>query len=72
MVRTALLALLLSVGGGGLYLGSLPDLVSALWNLDKAGGSYDPDGAAADAGGHFDPNGAAATADVGNHADPDG
>ena len=59
MARTALLALLLAVGGGGLYLGSLPDLVSALWNVDKAGGSYDPNGAAAtaDAGGSADPNG---------------
>jgi hypothetical protein len=70
MVRTALLALLLSVGGGVLYLGSFPDLVSALWNAEKAGNVLDPDGATTDAGGRFDPNGA--TADAGNHFDPNG
>lgn len=57
MVRTTVLALLLSVGGGGFYLGSLPDLVAALWNAEKAGNVLDPDGATTDAGGSADPNG---------------
>ena len=72
MVRTALLALLMSVGGGGLYLGSLPDLMAALWNAEKAGGHFDPNGATTDAGNSADPNGAAATTDAGNHFDPNG
>ena len=62
MPRIALLVLLLSLGGGS--------LMSALWNADKAGNRFDPDGATADAGGSADPNGA--TADAGNHADPNG
>jgi hypothetical protein len=57
MAPTALLALLLALGGGAPPLGSLPDLVSALWNADKVGGSYDPNGATTDAGNSADPNG---------------
>jgi len=72
MVRTAVLALLLSLGGGGLYLGSLPDLMAALWNAEKAGNRFDPNGATTDAGGRFDPDGAAATTDAGGSADPNG
>ena len=72
MVRTALLALLLSVGGGGLHLGGLPDLMSALWNAEKAGNVLDPNGTTTDAGGSADPDGAAATTDAGNSADPNG
>jgi hypothetical protein len=61
MVRTALLALALALGGGPSHLGSFVDLVSALWAADQV-----------DLGGHLDPNGSTATSDVGNHADPDG
>lgn len=57
MSPTALLALLLALGGGAPPFGSLPDLVSALWNADKAGGHADPNGATTDAGNRFDPNG---------------
>jgi hypothetical protein len=76
MVRTALLALALALGAGGPHLGSLLDLVSAVWAADQtdAGNHADPNGGTAtgDAGGHADPDGAAATGDAGNHADPDG
>src|SRR5690349_13928066 len=62
MPRIALLVLLLSLGGGS--------LMSALWNVEKAGNSADPNGATTDAGGHFDPDGA--MTDAGGSADPDG
>lgn len=65
MVRTALLALALALGGGGPQFGVLLDLVSA-------GGHFGP-GATAKAGNANDPNGgAAATSDAGNGADPNG
>jgi hypothetical protein len=59
MVRTALLALALALGGG------LLDLVSNVWEpgpadaMTKAGNAHDPDGAPAtsDAGNGLDPNG---------------
>jgi hypothetical protein len=69
MIPTALLALLLSLGGA-LGLGHLPDGASVLGNVDKAGGHFDPNGATADAGGSYDPNGA--TTDAGNKLDPNG
>ena len=61
MVRTALLALALALGGGPSHLGSFVDLVSALWAADQV-----------DAGGRFDPDGATATSDAGNRFDPNG
>lgn len=61
MVRAALLALALALGGGPPHLGSFLDFVSALWTADQA-----------DAGGHFDPDGATTDSDAGNHLDPDG
>lgn len=63
MVRTALLALalVLALGGGAPYLGSLLDPVSAFWEAHQV-----------DAGNSADPNGAAATSDAGNHFDPNG
>ncbi len=64
MVRTALLALALALGGGGPYFGVLLDLVSA-------GGHFGP-GATAKAGNANDPDGATATSDAGNVLDPDG
>ena len=69
MIRTALLALALALGGGAFHFGLLDGAAAA-----KAGGSYDPDGAAAtgDAGGHVDPNGLAATGDAGTNLDPNG
>jgi len=60
MLRTALLALALALGGGAPYLGGFAHLLSAAWT------------AQADAGGHFDPNGGTAGTDAGNHFDPDG
>lgn len=60
MGRAALLALALALGGGPPHLGSLLDLVSALWTAGQV-----------DAGNILDPNGAA-TSDAGGHADPDG
>lgn len=76
MVRTALLALVLALGGGAPYLGSLLDPVPTLWKADEvdAGNHADPNGAAAttDAGNSYDPNGAAATTDAGGSYDPNG
>jgi hypothetical protein len=60
MLRTALLALALALGGGAPYLGSFVHLVSAIWT------------AQADAGGHTDPNGGTAAGDAGSHYDPNG
>lgn len=61
MVRTALFALALALGGGTFHLGGALGLLSALWTADQvdAGNILDPNGATAgsDAGGHFDPNG---------------
>jgi hypothetical protein len=62
MPRIALLALLLSLGGGA--------LMSAFWNVEKAGNRFDPDGATTDAGNILDPDGA--TTDAGNRFDPNG
>ncbi|HYU35016.1 MAG TPA: hypothetical protein VEW48_22930 [Thermoanaerobaculia bacterium] len=74
MVHTVLLALALALGGGAPHLGSLLDMVSALWTTDQvdAGNHTDPDGATTtgDAGNSYDPNGT--TGDAGNHLDPDG
>ena len=80
MVRTALLALALALGGGGPHFGVLLDLVSAGGHFGpgataKAGNSADPNGgpaATSDAGGSYDPDGATATSDAGNGADPNG
>lgn len=80
MVRAALLALALALGGGGPHFGVLLDLASAVWEtgpmdaMAKAGNSADPNGAPAtsDAGGSYDPDGATATSDAGGSADPDG
>ena len=80
MVRTALLALALALGGGGPQFGVLLDLVSAGRHFGpgattKAGNHADPNGgpaATSDAGNNFDPNGATATSDAGNVLDPDG
>jgi hypothetical protein len=78
MVHTALLALVLALGGGGSHFGVLLDLASAVWEtgpadaMTKAGNHADPNGAPAtgDAGGVNDPNGAGAKA--GNVNDPNG
>ena len=59
MLRTALLALALALGGGAPYL-NFAHLLSAAWT------------AQVDAGGHFDPNGGTAGTDAGGHFDPDG
>jgi hypothetical protein len=69
MIRVALFALILALGGGTHYLGSF-ELLSALTPADvgDAGGHADPNGT--DAGGHFDPDGG--TTDAGNHWDPFG
>lgn len=70
MIRTALLALALALGGGAFQLGLFPDGVPAA----KAGSHFDPNGLAAtgDAGSHADPNGAAANRDAGTNLDPNG
>jgi len=60
MLRTALLALALALGGGAPYYGGLVHLVSAVWTVQ------------ADAGNHFDPDGDTVTGDAGGHADPNG
>ncbi len=65
MVRTALLALALALGGGGGHFGVLLDLASAVWTAG-------PVDAMAKAGGVNDPNGAPATSDAGNGYDPNG
>lgn len=75
MVRTALLALALALGGGPPRLGSLLDLVSSLWTTDQvdAGGHADPNGVVTGAAGNIlDPDGAATTVDAGNILDPNG
>jgi len=69
MIRAALLALALALGGGAPYFGFLLDGATA-----KAGNSYDPNGAPAssDVGTSLDPNGASSQSDAGNSLDPDG
>ncbi len=68
MIRTALLALALALGGGAFHFGLLDGTAA------KAGNSYDPNGAAAhrDAGGSYDPDGASANSKAGGSADPNG
>jgi hypothetical protein len=68
MIRTALLALALALGGGAFHFGLLDGATA------KAGGSYDPNGAAAnsDAGTNLDPDGTAANSEAGGSADPNG
>lgn len=69
MIRTALLALALALGGGAFHFGLLDGVMAA-----KAGSHFDPNGLAAtgDAGNSYDPNGLAANADAGTNLDPDG
>ena len=72
MIRTALLALALALGGGAFHFGLLDG------GRAKAGNSADPNGlaatggTAAKAGNSYDPNGLAANSDAGNNLDPDG
>jgi hypothetical protein len=69
MIRAALLALALALGGGAPYFGVLLDLATT-----KAGGHADPNGGSTngDLGTTLDPDGASANSDAGNHNDPDG
>jgi hypothetical protein len=70
MMHTALLVLILTLGGGVFHPGGLLDLAATAW----AGNHADPNGEAAtsDAGNHFDPNGVRATGDAGGIYDPNG
>jgi hypothetical protein len=79
MFSTALLALMLALGGGAPHLGGLLGLASSArvdshGAMNKAGTNLDPDGGAAprDVGTILDPDGMAATNDVGTILDPNG
>lgn len=61
MIPTALLALVLALGGAAPDLGTLLDPASAVWKACPA-----------DTGNHADPNGATAKSDAGNKLDPNG
>lgn len=69
MMHTALLVLILTLGGGAFHPGGLLNLAAA-W----AGNHLDPNGesATSDAGSIYDPDGVRTTTDAGNILDPDG